>query len=325
MSGGTRFAGVLMSIVLTAMLVGCGRLAQKEIGVPSPPGAERSAGDYAAAPEMPVTEEMAQEGGTVSATGDTSAALSVLAAAEAAEDRKVIKTGEVDVEVEDMDGAQKTIVSKVEERNGFISSLTVTDYETYRQSEIIARVPSDSFREIYETVKGLGKVTRDHIGGQDVTDQWADLERRIANQQVLEQRLRELAQKTGNVSDLLEVERELARVRGQIESYQGQLRMLKDQVKYSTLTITLTEYGPAPVEDTGGWRIVYHLKGAFRALVGAIYRLVVALIYIVITGAVVWVPLLIVIALIRSWVRQRRAARAARSAGQAPPPPPAQQ
>lgn len=325
MSGGMRFTGVLAAVAMLALLAGCGLLAEKEAGIP-PPGAESTVGEaggqYAPAPEMRAMDEMPMEGGSVSATGDTSAALSVLAAAEAAEDRKVIKTGEVSVEVDRLEDAQKTVVSTVEGRGGFVSSLTVSDYDTYRQSEIIARVPSASFREVYEAVKGLGKVTRDHIGGQDVTDQWADLERRIANQQVLEQRLRELAQRTGSVSDLLEVERELARVRGEIESYQGQLRMIKDQVAFSTLTITLTEYGPAAVQDTGGWRIVYHLKGAWYALGRGVRALVVALIYIVIAGAVVWIPLLIIILLIRGWVRRRRAARAAR---QAPPAPPAQE
>lgn len=321
MSGGMRFTGVLAAVATLALLAGCGLLAEKEASMPPPPDAERGVADHAPTAEAPAMEQMA-EGGSVSATGDTSTALSVLAAAEAAEDRKVIKTGEVSVEVDDLEGAQQTILSAVEALpGGYVSSLTVNDYDTYRQSEIIARVPSARFREIYETVKGLGKVTRDHIGGQDVTDQWADLERRIANQQVLEQRLRELAQRTGSVSDLLEVERELARVRGEIESYQGQLKMIKDQVAFSTLTITLTEYGPAAVQDTGGWRIVYHLKGAFRWLVGAVRSLVVALIYIVIAGAVVWVPLLIIILLIRGAVLRRRMARAARQS----PPPPAQE
>lgn len=312
MSEWMRIRGLLLGMVVVATLVGCGRVKEERMGGLPPTALERSEADYAAAPEAPPAEQM-------EANGETSTAMSVLAAAEAATDRKVIKTGEVDVEVESLDEAQKTVVSIVEARGGFISSLTVSDYDTYRQSEIIARVPSEHFREVYETVKGLGKVTRDHIGGQDVTEQWADLERRIANQQLLEERLRELAQKTGNVSDLLEVERELARVRGEIERYQGQLRLLKDRVKYSTLTITLTEYGPAPVEEASGWRIAYHIKGAVRALGRALRALVVALIYIVIAGAVVWIPLLVIIALIRGWIRRRRAARAHQ-----PPPPPAQ-
>lgn len=300
----------LQAVLLTVvMLAGCGLLG-------TPEAYEAAAPPYDSAPmieEMEPSPEapmrMADAGTQISATGDTAAALSMIAAAEASESRKVIKTAELALEVDSLDRAQAEILDVVDRRGGFIASLTVNDYATRREAKIVARVPSAHFREVYEAVKALGKVQRDHVGGQDVTEEFMDLERRIANLEAQEQRVRKMFEDAKTVEDLLKVEQRLTEVRGQIESLQGRLRYLKDQVGFSTLTLSLYEYGEAPVQETAGWKIAYHVKGAWRALVGAVQGLVTALIYLVIAGAVVWVPLVIVIVLIRNWMRRRRERR----------------
>ncbi|HCA47893.1 MAG TPA: hypothetical protein DEP45_11245, partial [Armatimonadetes bacterium] len=172
------------------------------------------------------------------------------------------------------------------------------------------RVPSDYFGEIYEAVKALGKVTRDQLGGQDVTEEYMDLERRIVNLQAQEARVREMFEEARTIADLLQIEQRLTEVRTQIEQYQGRLRYLKDQVGFSTLTISLYEPGQAPIEAPDGWELGYHLRGAWLALVRAFRGVVYAIIWIVVTGSVIWVPLLIVITLLRRWAARRRAERA---------------
>ncbi|MFW5868351.1 MAG: DUF4349 domain-containing protein [Armatimonadota bacterium] len=238
-----------------------------------------------------------------------SAPVGVTAAEAQSLSRKVIKTAEVDLEVEAIDAAQQQIIATVDRVNGFIESMTVNDYATSRQAEIIARVPSDHFREVYEGVRELGDVTRDHIGGQDVTQEYMDLERRISNLQAQEERVREMFDEAQTVEDLLKVEQRLTEVRGQIETLQGRLRYLKDQVGFSTLTITLYEPGEAPIEEPEGWKIGYHLRGAVSALIGAFRSLVYGVIWIVIAGAVVWIPLVIVIWMIRRWAMNRGSRR----------------
>ncbi len=316
----TGWPGVALAALLAlGVLAGCGRQAAKPqvMSLDEPVG-----GQYPAeVPGEPMAERV-MDGAQISATGDTERALSMIAAAEAAEGRKVIKTAELDVEVESLDDAQKQVVELVDRLGGFISSLTVSDYTTSWVSEIVARVPSEHFREVYDAVKALGEVERDHIGGQDVTEEFMDLERRIANKQAEEERVREMFKQAETVEDLLKVEQRLSEVRMEIEGYQGRLRFLKDQVRYSTLTITLTEEGEAPLEEVGGWRLGYHLKGAVRALVNAVRAIVVALIYIAIPGAVVWIPLVIIIVLIRNAVRHRGERR---QVAQAPSPPTAEQ
>ena len=306
-------------VVTTALLTlaGCGLVGgrsdeaamdavEKQMEYASPSAAPQMA-ERGAVMADAVDAELSEGG----ATGMTSAEAAPV-------DRKVIKTAEVDLEVDDIDGAQKTIIELVDRRNGFIGSLTVTDYDTSREANIVTRIPSDHFREIYDAVRALGKVTRDHIGGQDVTSEYMDLERRIANLQAQEERVREMFNDAKTVEDLLKVEQRLTEVRGQIEQHQGRLRYLKDQVGFSTVTVTLYEPGDAPVEEPEGWKIGYHLRGAWNALIDAFRGLVYGIIWLVVAGAVVWIPLVIVIALIRRWAIRRRARRAS---GELPPPP----
>ena len=306
----TRSQGTLLATILAVlMLAGCGLLGTKpyEESGAAPPmdyDIDGMAAEMTAPAEAPM--RMADAGTDISATGDTAAALSMIAAAEASESRKVIKTAELALEVKSLDQAQETVLSLVETRNGFIASLTVNDYETRREAQIVARVPSDGFHEVYREVKALGRVERDHVGGQDLTEEFMDLERRIANLQAQEVRVREMFDAADTIEDLLKVEQRLTEVRGQIEQLQGRLRYLKDQVGFSTLNISLHEYGEAPVQQAAGWRLAYHVKGASRALTGAVQSVMTALIYLVITGAIVWVPLAILIGGVRTYVGRRR-------------------
>ncbi len=306
----TALVGVLLVVV---GLTGCGLLTPSSeeaarVAPPATPDREAAFDAVEAPSEAP--QRMADAGTDISATGDTAVAASMLAAAEAAESRRVIRTAELGLEVDNLEQAQKRVLSLVEERGGFIASLKVNDYETYHEAKITARVPATHFHEVYEQVKALGEVRHDHIDGQDVTEEFVDLERRIANLQAQEQRVREMFDEAQSVEDLLKIEQRLTEVRGQTESLQGRLRYLKDQVGFSTLTISLHEYGDSPVHAPAGWRLSYHVRGAWRSLRAAVQSVVTALIYLVITGSIVWVPLLTVILLIRRWAHRRREMRA---------------
>jgi hypothetical protein len=316
---------LLLTFTLLIALAGCGYQAEDSGAMSEPmtesaPGLEKemAADTMAGTADAPMAEQRAA-GVSVGEAMSPSAPVGMSAAAAATVQRKVIKTAQVDLEVEKIGSAQKQIIDMVDRANGFIQSMTVNDYDTSRQADMIARVPSDHFREVYEGVKELGEVTRDHIGGQDVTQEYMDLERRIANLQAQEERLRELFNDAKTVEDLLKVEQRLTQVRGQIEQLQGRLRYLKDQVGFSTLTIALYEPGDAPVEEPEGWKIGYHVRGAWSALVGAFRKLVYGLIWIVITGSVVWIPLAIIIWLIRRWAIRRREQREAEEQSPAPP------
>ncbi len=104
-------------------------------------------------------------------------------------------------------------------------------------------MPADRFAPFAAAVSRLGEVRRNHVGTQDVTEEYFDLEARIRNKQEEEKRLvKHLAASTGNLKDILDVERELSRVRGEAEQMQGRLRFLSNRADLSTVTINATEW-----------------------------------------------------------------------------------
>jgi hypothetical protein len=156
--------------------------------------------------------------------------------------RKVIRTGRVDLVVATYDDARTRLDALIKSAGGYIDSTQVERAQTAVSSAVlVVRIPSDAFESVIPKLRELGDVTSEATNAADVTDQYVDMTARLASAQVLEKRLLELATaRDGKVDQLLAVERELARVRGEIESYQGHLNQWNDQIALSTLTITMS-------------------------------------------------------------------------------------
>lgn len=164
---------------------------------------------------------------------------------------KLIYTGAVTIEVNDVDRALAEVRGVVQGLGGYAGDLTQTLSGTAR-AEITLRVPVEKFEPLMTEISALGRPLSREIGTQDVGEEWVDLEARVKTKRQGEQRLIELLKQTGNVQNLLEVERELARVRGEIEQVEGRQRYLANQVALSTVTVTLVT--PAGVQPVAGWR-----------------------------------------------------------------------
>ena len=111
-----------------------------------------------------------------------------------------------------------------------------------RSGTWVIRVPDDQYADFLDAVKALGVPEEVQENTKDVTAQYVDLEARIANQKRLEERiLGVLDEVKGKISEVLEVEQQLARVRETIERLEGQMRVLKDKVTMATLTVHVRE------------------------------------------------------------------------------------
>jgi len=300
----SRSVTVLPAGVLVLMLVaGCAPKQAARMGT-SPPAAE-------AAPAS------AREADAVGGAADEKRATAVPDApaqtANAAASRKIITTGSMSIETRDLDQAVAELTRLVQQAGGFFANKTISAEESWRHAELTIRVPADNFGQLHDGARALGTVKRDEQQGEDVTKQWQDLEARIKIRQAEEQALVRLLAKQARLADLLEVEKRLWEVREQIEQAQGGLRVLRDQVTLATLTVTLNEEVPAGVGKVGPWNLGYHVLNALKSLVSAVKAIIVALIYAALPGAVVWVPLLLLI----RWLRRRARARRAKT----PPPP----
>jgi hypothetical protein len=157
--------------------------------------------------------------------------------------RKIIYDARIDLVVESLGGLESSVMNLVKEHDGFLAESDVaTQVSTQRTATWRVRVPVDRFDAFIRAVTRLGEVRTSHLGTQDVTEEYFDIEARIRNKQEEEKRLlKHLADSTGKLEDILAVEKELSRVRGEVEQMQGRLRFLANRADLSTVTITATE------------------------------------------------------------------------------------
>lgn len=224
--------------------------------------------------------------------------------------RKLIRTGNMSVEVKSTEAAMRQIQQISAKAGGFVGDMSLTRHEDGSHwGNVSIRVPADQFDALLQGLQELGRVRDVSTSAQDVTDQYVDLEARIRNRKREEEALLELMKRRGSLEDIIRIETRLSEVRETIERFEGQLRLLKDQVALSTLSVSLFEKGEAALAETQQYDTGFHLRSAVRALISVLRGIGTFLIYLVIVGWVVWLPLGIII-----WaVRRRRALRRASS------------
>jgi hypothetical protein len=155
----------------------------------------------------------------------------------------IIRTATLRLIAKDFAGARANVEALIKTANGFIDRMTVTG-EASSQRQLVARlrVPGDRLADALSRLRQLGAVVEDTQGSDDVTDQIVDLDARITNARATEKRLAEILQnRTGRLSDVLEVERELARVRLDVERLDAEKTNLARRVSYATIDLTIVE------------------------------------------------------------------------------------
>jgi len=157
--------------------------------------------------------------------------------------RKIIFNATIALRVDDLDEAFTQLAHFVEQTGGYISSSqSQGNAGSARASEWMMRIPGGQFSDFTKSVAGLGEVVTNSMTSQEVTAEFHDLAARIRNKQQEEQRLQQyLDSSTEKLEDILKVEREITRVRGEVESMQGRLRVLADLTSLSTVTVRMSE------------------------------------------------------------------------------------
>jgi hypothetical protein len=161
--------------------------------------------------------------------------------------RKVIRTGQISLVVATYDDARTKLDALLKAAGGYVDSTQVQHYQgAVSSATLVLRIPQDAFGALVPKLKELGEISSESTAAEDVTDQYVDIAARLASAKTLEKRLLELAaDRSSGVEALLAVERELARVRGEIESYEGRMRQWNDQIAMSTLTLSISTKAPA--------------------------------------------------------------------------------
>jgi len=154
--------------------------------------------------------------------------------------------------VKDFDRAKRELLAAVEQAGGYIANAASAETpDQPRRADLVVRVPVAQLNAVLEAARGLGRVTYEQQSGEEVTAQYVDLQARLKNARTTEERLvRVLAERTGKVRDILEVEREIARVRQEIERMEAQRKHLENRVAQATLSMALVEEFEAKLAPT---------------------------------------------------------------------------
>jgi anti-sigma factor RsiW len=157
--------------------------------------------------------------------------------------RKLIRNATVELEIVSFDNAVQKITVIANEEHGYVAT---TDSEKQAngklRGQVVVKVLPENLDRLLQKIRSLGELRNQILGTEDVTKAYFDTDARLKNAHVMEQRLIEMLKtKTGKVSDLLQVEKELGRVREDIEKMQGELKYWDSQVQFATVTMSLAE------------------------------------------------------------------------------------
>jgi hypothetical protein len=155
----------------------------------------------------------------------------------------IVRTAQISLITKEFDQARAQLEVIVKRHRGYVGELKVNDTTGSRRTlTVTLRIPADQLDATLTEVKTLGRVEAESQSGQDVTSQYVDLQARLSNARNTEQRLTDLLRnRTGKLSDVLEVEQELDRVRGEIEQMEAERKNMSNQVSYATLNATIAE------------------------------------------------------------------------------------
>jgi hypothetical protein len=160
-----------------------------------------------------------------------------------AANRKLIRNANVELEVVSFNDSVQKITAFANEERGYVATTNSQKQANGKlRGQVIVKVLPENLDRFLQKIRALGELKNQTLGTEDVTKAYFDTDARLQNARVMEQRLIDMLKtKTGKVSDLLQVEKELGRVREDIEKMQGELKYWDSQVQFATVTISLAE------------------------------------------------------------------------------------
>jgi hypothetical protein len=212
----------------------------------------------------------------------------------------ILRSGSASLRVDSLEVAIAALSTATTAVGGTIGNTTLsTDSDNIRLATIELRMPSNRFDDAMASLRAIGKVESVNTAAQDVSEEYVDLVARRENAVRLEQRLLAvLANRTGKLEEILSVERELARVREEIERMDGRTRYLKERAAVSTLTVSLHEPSLAVGPRTSPGVLANAFVAAWRNFIEVLAALI--------ASSGVWIPVGVVVGGVALAWRRRR-------------------
>jgi len=291
--------------IVVALLAGCSAAA--------PPGSNEAAPAASAAPAEPATD-------TSAAAGTQGGSVPVIQTGEIAAGSKIIFTVTMTLEAKDAAAAINDIENETMAVGGYIASSEFSQARSDAASTVTVRIPPEKLGDFTAHVGTLGKVLGYRKTSQDVTAQYTDTQSRLTNAQAQEAQLLDIMNKCTTVSDTLKVRDELNTVQQEIEQDKGELKLMDNQVGYSTVTVTIQQ-PPKPAvvvektDDNGvkfwGFAAVWQkvsrgFVSGFNWTLNALSVLLMVLAYVILPLAVAGGITIGIIALVRAIKRRKK-------------------
>ena len=226
--------------------------------------------------------------------------------------RMMIYTADVSLETGAVEMAHREITDIARRAGGFVTGSGIENSDGRLSANVTVRVPQKEYASTLDAICKLAKVLNRTEKGEDVTEEFVDLESRLRNLKREEEAFLTVLGKASRIPDILAVERELSRVRGEIETAEGRLKFLANRIELSTITVSLEEPQPVvtrivkwDVRNTGK-AAANSLSGVFRGIMSLVIWAVVFIPFWLLVWLVVWLVVWIVKG------RMRRRGRAAR-------------
>ncbi|MDC3413218.1 DUF4349 domain-containing protein [Terrihalobacillus insolitus] len=158
--------------------------------------------------------------------------------------RKIIYNANLSVEVKDFEVSVNDIQAQITEAGGYIVNSSTNGGADGKRlyGQVTARIPQERFRNFLKTVeKESMKVLESNVTGEDVTEEYVDLESRLKSKKVVEKRLLDFMEKAEKTEDLLKISADLANVQEEIEQITGRMNYLQNKADLATVTINISE------------------------------------------------------------------------------------
>ncbi|MGD8968777.1 MAG: DUF4349 domain-containing protein, partial [Anaerolineae bacterium] len=229
----------------------------------------------------------------------------------AATERLIIRNASLDIVVRDTEDAVDQVDALAEELGGFVIESNLNEYQQGMRAYLRLRVPAESLDTALERIRDLAmEVRRENVSGQDVTEEYVDLQSRMRHLEATEERLLTFMAEAEDTEAALEVYDRLQTIQADIEQVKGRMQYLEESAAMATITLDITPSELAQPIQVGGWQPRGTLRNAFESLIRVFQFLVDALIVIIVLVvpilAVIALPLVGLFFLIRAILRRRR-------------------
>jgi hypothetical protein len=287
-----------LSIIVVLTLIGCSVKSVSDSG-------------RTGATIPPAAELAEQTPNFLPADDDDGVAAGELASTAEGLNRKIIYAAEIELAVENLTGVPDQVIALVRKFDAYVADSDVSGSTgDSRRATWKIRVPVTHFEAFTGAAKGLGELVRAGTSSRDVSEEYYDVDARIRNKTKEEERLLKLLEeRPGKLEDVIAIERELSRVREELERMQARLRVLVDLTSMTTVELSIIEireYQPAEA-PTLATRIRRSFEGSLSSLVSTAEGLLIALV-----AVAPWLPVLAVV-LCPAYFAVRRARRSQRA------------